>query len=572
LFVTVDNKHELQAISTSSGAILAKLPIPIGVSGTPPLELAISPDGTRAYVFAPQDQPNSLLVAVDTTTFQIAASASLPFNQSLGPMLVSPDGKHLYFEEGLVNQFIQVIDAATLSSTAQIPVNVSPAGIAITPSGLILLTDTSNELLVIDPQSATIVHRYSLSTQTQILTGPVISSPDGTTAYISFGGPSLLAVNIATGAVIFDAPVTYTASQFAISPDGQSLYSINISGNAATPTVSKFSISARKAVAIALQIGPLSGLALSPDAATLYVLNADVSAVVPVDVSSQAPRRPVLAGVGLNSLAVPPGGGSVWASSYAFTPSGDILVLDPATGQLEFISGPTGGLSFAPDGTKLYVTSPAQLLVLALPSLKPIIAIPAANLSNFGQAIPSPDGKRLYVSVTFVSGSPVRAGSVLLPPGEVVVFDTATFKRLGVITIPDGLGAIALTQDGSALACTSNFGHVHLISTATNAITATIKLSPANGALEGLAVSADGSKAYATDAVNSLLFVASLATHTQTAAIPVGSNPLAVAVTLDASAAWVATGEGLEVVSFPSGQVSAPVPLPGTPSAIVFAP
>ncbi len=96
MFVTVDNKRELQAIATATGTILARVPVPIGVSGTPPLELTISPDGTTVYVFAPQDRPSSLLMAVDTTTYLVTHVVNLPANQSLGPLLISPDGTQLY--------------------------------------------------------------------------------------------------------------------------------------------------------------------------------------------------------------------------------------------------------------------------------------------------------------------------------------------------------------------------------------------------------------------------------------------------------------------------------------------
>jgi len=152
------------------------------------------------------------------------------------------------------------------------------------------------------------------------------------------------------------------------------------------------------------------------------------------------------------------------------------------------------------------------------------------------------------------------------------VLDTSIFKPVAAINIPDGLGVLALTPDGSTLVCTSNFGHVHLIDTATDAIAATIHLTPANGLLEALALSSDGSTAYVTDTENNLLFVASLRTQAQQASFPVGMDPSGVAITPDGSEAWVLTAAGLEIVNLATFQVSGPVPLPGTPSAIVFAP
>jgi len=572
MFVTVDNKRELQAISTATGTVLATVPVPIGVSGEPPLELAISPNGSQVYVFAPQDNPYSLLMAVDTTTYVVTHSLNLPADESVGPLLVSPDGSQLYFEMGLVNQYIQVVDAATLAPTAQIPVNEYPLWLTVTPSGLILMTDTNNELLVIDPKSAGIVNRFSLASPGTIMPGAIVSSPDSATAYVSFFGPAILAVNISTGATVFDAPISYRPSQLAISPDGETLYSMDYSTTGAW-SVSEFKIPTQKPVATVTQLGPLSSFAVSHDGTSLYALNASQSAIATVDVSTQKTTGVTVGGVGINSLAIPPNGKAVWASSYQFAAGGDILTLNPATGQLKFTVGPTGGLTFSPSGALLYVANPAEIVVLAVPSMNRIATLPAANLENIGQAIPSPDGTRLYVSVTFVSGGGSQPqGGTLLPPGEIMAIDTSTYKPVAVVNIPGGLGAIALTPDGSTLACTSNLGRVVLISTATNAIAATIHLTPANGVLEGLAISPDGTMAYVTDARNNLLFVASLATQKQLAADPVGVTPLSVAITPDGSEAWVLTAAGLEIVNLATGQAGGPVRLPGAPSAIVFAP
>jgi DNA-binding beta-propeller fold protein YncE len=85
----------------------------------------------------------------------------------------------------------------------------------------------------------------------------------------------------------------------------------------------------------------------------------------------------------------------------------------------------------------------------------------------------------------------------------------------------------------------------------------------------GLAISPDGSTAYATDAQNNLLFEVSLTGQAPQIGIAVGMYPLGVAITPDGSQAWVLTEAGLEIVNL-DGQAGGPVPLPGTPSAIVF--
>jgi YVTN family beta-propeller protein len=568
MFVTVDYKSQLEVIATATGTILATVPVPVGVSGEAPLELAIGPDGSRVYVFAPQARPNPYLVAIDTTTYKVAQEANVSNGGSLGPLLVSPDGSQLYYEVGYANEYIQVVDAISLAPLKQIPVNGFPSDLAVTPSGLILMTDSNNQLLVINPKSSS-VNVFPLPNDNQGTPGVVISSPDSTTAYISFAAQSILAVNIATGATVFDAPINYVPTGFAISPDGTSLYSTNLS-SAQAWSLSEFQIPTQETVKTIRQLGPISALALTKDGQSLYVLNANESAIATVDVASQKLTHLVLGSVEINSLAIPPGGTTVWASQYGFGLGGDILFLNPATEQLKYKVGYAGTLAFSPSGTVVYVANPGAVTALEVATLTPIGTAYVGQLTNIGQAIPSPDGTRLYISASFVSG--VSNGAVVLAPGEILVLDTSTFKYTAAFSVSDGMGAMALTPDGSTLVYTANGGRVHLLSTATNKITATIHLTPANGLLNGLALSPDGSTAYVADAENNLLIVAHLTTQTQLASIAVGNGPSPVVISPDGSEAWVATLAGLEIVNTSTGLVSGPVRLPGEPSAIVFGP
>jgi YVTN family beta-propeller protein len=568
MFVTVDYKSELQVISAATGAILATIPVPLSILGGPPLELVISPDGLKVYVFAPQARPNPLLLAIDATTYQVTRTANVPNFGSLGPLLISPDGTRLYFEVGYANEYIQIVNAATLGLLNQIPVNEYPSDLAVTPSGLILMTDSNNQLLVINPASSAVT-TLPIPNGNQGTPGVVISSPDSTTAYIAIGPGSILAMNIATGATVFNTPVSYVPTNFAISSDGKSLYSSNRSATEAW-SLSEFRIPTQKAVTTVPQLGPISGLALSKDGQSLYVLNSNESAIASVDIASQQLTHVNLGGVGINSLAIPPRGTAVWASQYSFGIGGDILFLNPATEQLKYIAGIAGALAFSPAGTVVYTYNPGRVTAYEVSSLTPIGAASAGQLANIDQAIPSPDGTRLYISVSFVSGI-VNMGSVVFSPGEILVLDTSTFKYTAAISVPNGMGSMALTPDGSTLVYTTNFGRVQLISTAQYKPAGTVHLAPANGLLDGLALSPDGSTAYVTDGVNNLLLVANLTAQTQLASIAVGSNPSPVAITPDGSEAWVATLAGLEVVNIATGQVSS-VALPGEPSAIVFGP
>ncbi len=542
MFVTVDYKRELQVIETATGAILARVRVPVSISGEPPLELVLSPDGSRVYVFAPQASP-SVLLAIDTTTYSVDAMSNPSPGGSLGPLLISPDGTQLYYEVGYASGYIQVVNATTLAAVKQIPFNGIPLDLAVTPSGLILMTDSSNQLQVIDPKSSS-VNVLALPNNDQGIDGNVISSPDSTTAYISFPKPSLLAVNIATGATIFEVPISSIPTNFAISPDGSTLYSSNLSMKQVW-SLSEFSITEQMTVTTARQPGPITALALSKDGQDLYALNADQSAIAAVDVASEKVTHVKLGGVDINSLAIRPGGKVVWASQYSFGLGGETIFLNPANWQTKYITNVSGAIAFSPDGKVVYFYNPGGVTAYDVASLTPIGSAYVGQLTNLGQVIPSPDGTRLYISASFVSGS--SNGPVLFSPGEILVLDTSTFKYIKAINIPDGMGAMALTPDGSTLVYTVNYGRIRLLSTSSYKVTATVQLKPTSGYLPGLALSPDGSTAYAADALNNLLLVADLQNQTQKATIGVGKGPSPVVVSPDGSEVWVATVEGLEL-------------------------
>ena len=307
---------------------------------------------------------------------------------------------------------------------------------------------------MIDPQSSSVINRFSLPNDNQGIPGVIISSLDSTTAYIAFAARSILAVDIATGATVFDAPITYVPTQFAISPDGSTLYSSNFSGAGAW-SLAEFQISTQKEVTSRPQLGPITAVALTSDGQSLYVLNADQSAIDSVDVASEKLTHVSLGGVGINSLAIPPGGNTVWPSQYGFGHGGDILFLNPATDQITYKVGPSGALAFSPDGSVVYVANPGVVAALDVATLTPIGRAHVGQLTNIGQAIPSPDGTRVYISASFVSG--IASDEVaLFAPGEILVLDTSTFKYIKTIGIPDGMGTQALTPDGSTLVYTSN--------------------------------------------------------------------------------------------------------------------
>jgi YVTN family beta-propeller protein len=117
----------VSVISTFTNTVVATIPV-----GSLPEGVAVTPDGTRAYV---ANLGTNSVSVIDTTTN--AVTATILFDFSASEVAITPDGTRAYvthpFSIGR-GDGISVIDTATNTVTATIPV-VAPSAIAITSDG-----------------------------------------------------------------------------------------------------------------------------------------------------------------------------------------------------------------------------------------------------------------------------------------------------------------------------------------------------------------------------------------------------------------------------------------------------
>ena len=90
--------------------------------------VAITPDGNRAYVTSPGEGTVSV---IDTATNTVVATIPV----GVGPIgvAITPDGTRAYVTNGDSNT-VSVIDTATNTLVATVPVGVRPVAVAITPA------------------------------------------------------------------------------------------------------------------------------------------------------------------------------------------------------------------------------------------------------------------------------------------------------------------------------------------------------------------------------------------------------------------------------------------------------
>jgi YVTN family beta-propeller protein len=235
------------------GTLLGTIPDSVdlaafGVTGYPagpvqggPVEVAFTPDGTKAYVsnyemygagFAhPGDDvcnpsagyDNSFVYRVDVKTLTVDQVIEV------GPVpkyvAVSPDGRWV-----LVSNWcgydVSVIDVATAKEVQRIPVGAYPRGIVVRPDSSVAYVAVMGSTVV----KAIDLHDLSLSTFATVGSGPrhLVLSPDASRLYVTLNGEgTVAAVDTATGALVGKVRTGAAPRSMDISADGASLYVVN---------------------------------------------------------------------------------------------------------------------------------------------------------------------------------------------------------------------------------------------------------------------------------------------------------------------------------------------------------
>ena len=205
----------VSVIDTTTNTVVATIPVGIFPSG-----VAITPDGTRAYVVNQflTNQGNNTVSVIDTMTNTIVATISV----GLGPsqIAITPDGTRAYVPDQQ-DLIISVIDTATNTVVTTIPVS-GAAGIAITPDGTQAYVTSPGEgaVSVINTATNTVVATIRLGTNQNPF--GVAITPDGTRAYVTINFPNVVSViDTATNTVVATIPVGVGPVAVAITPVAQ---------------------------------------------------------------------------------------------------------------------------------------------------------------------------------------------------------------------------------------------------------------------------------------------------------------------------------------------------------------
>ncbi|RKN78199.1 NTTRR-F1 domain [Paenibacillus ginsengarvi] len=276
-YVAVSADDTVAVINTANNTVIALIPV-----GNNPAKIAITPDGTKAYV---TNFLNSSVSVINTTTNSVIG-LSIPVGFLPQGIAITPNGARAYVAN-VGNDTVSVIDIATNSVVgAPIIVGDAPSEIAITPDGsrAYVTNAGGGTVSVIDTATNMVV-----GLPIPVGDGPqgIAIMPNGARAYVANANSDTISViDIATNSILTTISTLDNPQGVAITPDGN----FALVTNAGTDTVSMFDTTTNLQVfplAVIVGDNPL-GIAITPDGSRAYVSNLLDNNVSVIDVATNS--------------------------------------------------------------------------------------------------------------------------------------------------------------------------------------------------------------------------------------------------------------------------------------------
>lgn len=287
--------------------------------GGGPRGVAITPDGRFAYV---TNEGEGTVSVIDTASKAVVGTIPLPapcctlLPVDLKPrgIAISPDGSRAYVSSSGAD-IVFVIDTATRSVTgAPIAVGKEPDGISVSPDGSRAFVANSGDgtISVIDTATnAVAAAPVAVGTEPK----QIAIGPRGGRGFVTNRGSNYVTVfNPANGQAI-GAPIVVGAqpSGIAIGPNGAFAYAAGFGDGTLTPISTSTSA---PGAAIGGFNGP-EGVAVNPAGTQGYVVNSGGGSVTAFSTATNAPSALVPVGSAPSGVAIVPNQGpraSFWAS------------------------------------------------------------------------------------------------------------------------------------------------------------------------------------------------------------------------------------------------------------------
>ncbi|HEY4327213.1 MAG TPA: beta-propeller fold lactonase family protein [Mucilaginibacter sp.] len=371
--------------------------------------------------------------------------ATVPVGADPLGVSVSPDGSKAYISNEFDNT-VSVINTSSNTVAATIPVGASPSGLAVSPNGsrLYVANGVSNTVSVINTANNTAIATITMGS----LPFGIAVSPDGSSVYVSnYNSNTVSVINAASNLVIATISVGLKPIGIVVSADGSKVYAVNQGSN----NVSVINASSNT-IAATIPVGQEpTGICISPDGSRLYVTNTQSNTVSVINTVTNAIAATVPVDSKPYGISISSDGNSVYVANKIVNEATLINTLTNAV-----ISTINVGTTVYSLGNFITPASdcagmPTTFTIAIDPAISSITAAgaPSPLSTTYGTASPSTNFS--------VSGINLTAGiSVIPPPGFEISTDDVNFSSK--ITIGNA-GTIASTVVYIRLASSTPVGN-----------------------------------------------------------------------------------------------------------------
>lgn len=277
----------VSVIDVATRTVIHSIPV-----GSSPAGVALTPDGSRAYVTnrTHSDWEGSVSV-IDTASNTVIATIAVP-GAPYG-LVITPDGSHAYVANHHPRK-ISVISTQTNSVVKDIDVSVKPFQVAITPDGstvYVSCQDVCDHVTAIETATNTVKGYIAVPGGAQ---SGLDVSPDGGKLYVSSNSESMSVLDAGTGMLLWTIPICASTSSVAVSPDGSKVYAAASNGNLAVISTATNAVGTIPVGSA----GGLRGMSLTSDGSAAYVADWNASTVAVIDTATGSKSATIP--VGLN--------------------------------------------------------------------------------------------------------------------------------------------------------------------------------------------------------------------------------------------------------------------------------
>ena len=255
--------NTLAVLDVTTHEVITTIPVGSGSSS-----VAVTPDGSRAYVTNELEATVSVVDIVTNAAIETIPVGSLPRD-----VAITPDGSRAYVANSL-SDTLSVIDTATNQVIDTIHNLARPLQVAITPNGSRAYVATQGfsppAVSVIDTASNTVIASIPIPRGAPF---DVAITPDGSRAYVPAGVFGIVwVIETATNAVVASIEGLGFATRVAITPEGTRAYVV--ASNVAVIDT------ATHAVVATIDLFVPEGVRITPDGSRVYVTSSSLSGPV----------------------------------------------------------------------------------------------------------------------------------------------------------------------------------------------------------------------------------------------------------------------------------------------------